>query len=606
MTIIKYLTALIFISSYSFAMANFADKPPGYAVATAHPLATKAGLEILAKGGNAFDAAVAISAALAVVSPYHSGLGGGGFWLLHVAKEKTNLFIDGREKAPLASSKTMFLGADGKLIPGLTLNGGLAAAIPGEPAALIYIATHYGQLPLVETLTPAIQLAEEGFIVDQLFNYYSTMEDRLDMLKRFPDTAAIFLNQGKAFQIGERLKQPDLARTLRVLAELGHDGFYKGEIANRLVSGVRKAGGIWTMEDLARYQVKIRRPLVGAFHNMLVITAPPPSAGGVALLTMLNILADYPLESLSKAQWVHYLVEAMRLSYWQRSKYLADPDFVNVPLNHLISAENAKQLRQLIPNDKALPSAILRGDPTNLESKNTTHFSVLDEQGNRVSATLSVNYIFGSSVIPAGTGVLINDEMDDFSTKPGARNVFGIVGSDANIIQPGKRPLSSMTPTFLEMPGRLAIVGTPGGSRIPTMVLLATLSFNNFKGAISMVSEMRFHHQYLPDWLQVEPETFSPKLQAELKAMGYKLMLLKQYYGDMQAITWDSVNNLISATSDPRRIGSAAVIASTKKSYDSFAESCSPTVTPGDSCKNRQQAKPNPFLQGVIFELLSS
>ncbi|MBA2653313.1 MAG: gamma-glutamyltransferase [Tatlockia sp.] len=571
MRIFKCFLVLWFLSHCSILLAEIAEKPPGYAVASAHPLATKAGLEILAKGGNAFDASVAISAALAVVSPYHSGIGGGGFWLLHLEKTKKNIFIDGREKAPLAANKNMFLGSDGEPVPGLSLNGGLAAAIPGEPAALAHIALHYGRLSLAQSLAPAIKLAEEGFIVDQQFNYFLTMQDRLTMLQRFPDTAAIFLNQGRAYQIGERLKQAELAKTLKLLAEKGHNGFYRGEIAERLVKGVKKAGGIWTLEDLASYQIKEREPLQGAFHNLLIITAPPPSAGGVALLTMLNILADYPLQTLSKAQWIHYLTESMRLAFWQRSKYLADPDFVQIPLSHLISAENAKTLRQLIPKDKALPSSALEGDPANLESNNTTHFSVLDEQGNRVSATLSVNYIFGSSVIPAGTGVLLNDEMDDFSIKPGVRNVFGIVGSDANIIQPGKRPLSSMTPTFLEMPGRLAIVGTPGGSRIPTMVLLATLTFNNFKGAISMVSKMRFHHQYLPDWLQIEPETFSPDLQAELKAMGYKLMLLKQYYGDMQAITWDRETNLITASSDPRHIGSAAVRASNRKSYDSFA-----------------------------------
>ena len=226
----------------------------------------------------------------------------------------------------------------------------------------------------------------------------------------------------------------------------------------------------------------------------------------------------------------------------------------------LISAENAKQLRQLISPDKALPSSKLEGGSSQHEGNNTTHFSILDGEGNRVSATLSVNYIFGSSVIAGDTGVLLNDEMDDFSTKPGLRNVYGIVGSDANVIQPGKRPLSSMTPTFLEMPGRLAILGTPGGSRIPTMVLLGSLAFEKYKGAITIVSRMRFHHQYLPDWLEVEPETFSPMLQAELKAMGYKLMLLKEYFGDMQALTWDKKTNLITAASDPRHIGLAVAI----------------------------------------------
>ncbi|KTD33165.1 gamma-glutamyltranspeptidase [Legionella nautarum] len=559
---------LVLLGFNTTSRADYPSTPPAYSVASAHPLATNAGLEILAAGGNAFDAAIAVSAALAVVAPYHSGLGGGGFWLLHIEKEKKNVFIDGRETAPLAAHQNMFLGKDGNPVPGLSLNGGLAAAIPGEPATFAYVAQHYGRLPLAKSLAPAIRLAEEGFTIDHQFNFFSTMTDRLEILKRYPPTAAIFLHEGRAYDAGERFKQPDLANTLRILAEKGHDGFYRGELANRLVKGVRKAGGIWTLEDLARYQVKIREPLQGAFHNMLIITSPPPSAGGVSLITMLNILADYPLQSLSKVQWIHYVVESMRLAFWQRSEFLADPDFVKIPLEHLLSAENAKQLRQLIPVDKALPStALTGGNKANLESKNTTQIAILDKEGNRVSATMTVNFIFGSSVVPEGTGVLLNDEMDDFSTKPGARNVYGIVGSDVNLIQPGKRPLSSMAPTFLEMPGRLAIMGTPGGSRIPTMLLLAALVFHDYHGAITMVSKMRFHHQYLPDWIQVEPETFSPSLQAELKAMGYQLMLLKQYYGDMQAISWDKETNIVTAASDPRKQGLAATISERQQGY---------------------------------------
>jgi gamma-glutamyltranspeptidase / glutathione hydrolase len=569
MSLLKLLFVLILLLGINATgFTEYADKPGGCAVATAHPLATNAGLEILAAGGNAFDAAVAVSAVLAVVAPYHSGLGGGGFWLLYLAKDKKNVFIDGREIAPLAAHKDMFLGPDGKLVPRLSLDGGLAAAIPGEPAALVYLAEHYSRLPLAKVLAPAIRLAEEGFTVDYQFNHFSKMNGRLQMLQHYPKTAAVFLNKGKPYQIGERLKQLDLAKTLRLLALKGHDGFYRGEVAKRLVEGVRAAGGIWCLEDLAGYQIKIREPLQGAFHDMLVITAPPPSAGGVGLLTMLNILADLPLQSFAKVQWVHYLTEAMRLAFWQRSQFLADPDFVKIPLKRLLSAENANQLRQLIPPDKALPSASLQGEGDEVhENKNTTHFSILDSEGNRVSATLTINFIFGSSVVAEGTGVLLNDEMDDFLIEPHARNVYGIISSVKNIIEPGKRPLSSMTPTFFEMPGRVAIIGTPGGSRIPTMVLLASLVFNNYEGAISMVSRMRFHHQYLPDWLQIEPETFSPKLQAELKAMGYKLMLLKQYYGDMQAITWERENNFITAASDPRHIGLAATISKDSGGY---------------------------------------
>jgi gamma-glutamyltranspeptidase/glutathione hydrolase len=282
---------------------------------------------------------------------------------------------------------------------------------------------------------------------------------------------------------------------------------------------------------------------------------------------MLNILANYPLPSFSKVKWIHYVVESMRLAYWQRDQFLADPDFIQIPVDKLISADNAKQLSALISPQKAIDSQVLQGSPTEQKNLNTTHFSIIDAEGNRVAATMTVNYIFGSSVVADGTGVLLNDEMDDFSTKVGEQNVFGIVGSDKNAIAPGKRPLSSMSPTFLELPGRVAILGTPGGSRIPTMVLIASLIFNDSYGAISMVSAMRFHHQYLPDVIQFEPDTFPLSIQEGLNAMGYKLMPLDQNYGDMQAITWDKNRNILTAASDPRHIGLAASVVTGSGGY---------------------------------------
>lgn len=544
------------------------SKPPGYAIASAHPLATNAGLEIFAQGGNAFDAAIAVSAVLGVVAPYHSGLGGGGYWLLHDAKLKKNLFIDAREVAPKAAKETLYQDKEGKVIEGLSLNGALAAAIPGLPASMAYVAKHYGRLPLKQSLAPAIKLAEEGFVVDYKFWAFSVMDDRPQQLKRFPSTAKILLNRGEPYQLGQRLVQKDLANTLRIFAEKGVDGFYKGEVAEKMVKSIRENGGIWTLSDLADYRIKLREPLVGSYHGMKIITAPPSSAGGVALLTMMNVLSTVDLNRFSEAQWVHHIVEAMRLAYWQRTEYLGDPDFVKIPIEKLLSSANAKFLTTYIQMDKATPSAQLpKVGQEKTNHPNTTHLSVIDAEGNRVALTQTVNYIFGSSLIAEGTGVLLNDEMDDFSSKPGEKNVFGIVGSQANAIAPGKRPLSSMTPTFLESPDRVAILGTPGGSRIPTMVLLASLVFENSYGAISMVSAMRFHHQYLPDLLLFEPESFSQSLQQELKTMGYQLMPLKQYYGDMQAITWDKKLNLLTAASDPRHIGLAAAIGSTDKGY---------------------------------------
>lgn len=534
--------------------------PPGYAVASAHPLATNAGLEILAQGGNAFDASIAIAATLAVVEPYHSGLGGGSFWLLHVEEKHKNIFLDAREEAPQAATKNMFQDGNGTVIPGLSLNGGLSAAIPGHPAALVYIAKHYGRLPLSKTLAPAIQYAEKGFIVDKQFSFFSTMDDRLSQLKKYPATAAIFLNKGRPYLVNQRLYQKDLANTFKKIAAQGDAGFYQGDTAKRLVKAVNEAGGIWTLNDLASYKVKVREPLIGAYHNMLIITAPPPSAGGIALLTMLNILSLHPLETVSKLEWIHLVVESMRLSYWQRDQYLGDPDFVSIAVDELTSAKNANYLNSLIPKNKALKSEDLKGTNTNEDNINTSHLSVIDTDGNRVAATMTINYIFGSSVVAAGTGVLLNDEMDDFSTKVGIENVFGLVGSSKNEIAPKKRPLSSMTPTFLELPDRVAVLGTPGGSRIPTMLLLASLVFYDGYGAISMVSTMRFHHQYLPDILQFEPDTFTLAIQNSLRDMGYQLMQLTQFYGDMQVVTWNKTMNQLSAASDPRGIGLAATV----------------------------------------------
>lgn len=557
--------------SFFFLGASYANNsallPQGYAIASAHPLATNAGLAVLAQGGNAFDAAIAVAAALAVVEPYHTSIGGGGFWLLHQESTHKNTFVDSREVAPLAATEKMYQTADGTVIPELSLNGGLASAIPGQPAAFVFIAQHYGRLPLAQSLAPAIKLAEEGFLVDKQFRYFLTMGDRPLWLKKYPATAAIFLKNGQSYSIGDRFIQKDLANTLRLIASKGMDGFYTGVTAERLVKGVNTAGGIWTLKDLAQYKIKIRAPLIGAYHNMLIITAPPPSAGGVALLTMLNILAHYPLASFSKVQWVHYVIESMRLASWQREQFLADPDFVPVPTDKLIAAENAKQLSTLIPVHKAIDSRVLQGTPVQQKHNNTTHFSIIDKEGNRVAATLTLNYIFGSSVVAAGTGVLLNDEMDDFATAVGVPNVFGIPGSGLNAIAPGKRPLSSMTPTFLELPQRVAVLGTPGGSRIPTMVLIASLLFHKGYGAISMVSAMRFHHQYLPDVVQFEPDSLIAPVQEALKAMGYKLMPLKQYYGNMQAISWDKQENLLTASSDPRNIGLAAVISDVTVGY---------------------------------------
>lgn len=527
------------------------------AIASAHPLATKAGMEILAAGGNAFDAAVAVSAVLAVVEPHGSGLGGGGFWLLHRARDGFNVMVDGREQAPLAAHRGMYLDADGKVVPGLSVDGALAAGIPGEPAALVHIADRYGRLPLAQTLAPAIHLALKGFPVDV---YYRRMAGfRLDALSADPVAAEIFLEDGGVPEEGHVIVQADLANTLQAIARRGRKGFYEGDVARLLVEGVTAAGGIWTQEDLGKYQVVERKPVSGEYMGYTITSAAPPSSGGVALVTMLNILADYPLPEMSVAERTHVMIEAMRRAYRDRSEFLGDPDFVNVAVKRLTGKTYARAIAASIKPHQATRSASFGVPGTHTGGDNTTHFSVLDAEGNRVAATLSINYPFGAAVVPPGTGVLLNDEMDDFSAKPGVPNVYGLVGAEANAIEPGKRPLSSMSPTFVENNDGVAILGTPGGSRIITMVLLGILDLVEGNEPESWVSLPRFHHQYLPDVVQHEEGAFDAATLQLLRAKGHTLKPYQSTWGNMQAIYLDKNTGKVSAASDPRVSGVAIV-----------------------------------------------
>ncbi len=549
--------ALAIILASGLPLASQANTPRAHAVASAHPLATAAGQEILLHGGNAFDAAVAVSAVLAVVEPYGSGLGGGGFWLLHRASDGFETMIDGRERAPLAAHRDLYLDEQGEVIRQRSLNGALAAAIPGEPAALVHIAEKYGRLPLSASLAPAIRIARNGFEVDE--HYQRLARFRLEVMQKDAQTAAIFLHDQQVPPIGHKIVQTDLAKTLEAIAQHGRDGFYKGEVARALVAGVRAKGGIWTEEDLAQYRVIERRPIQGEYRGIRITSAAPPSSGGIALVTMLNILAGYDLDTLDEATRTHLLVEAMRRAYRDRAQYLGDPDFADIPAAMLTSPLYAAGLRASIRRDRATPSAALPGEVPSPQGRHTTHLSILDADGNRVSATLSINYPFGAAVTPAGTGVLLNDEMDDFSIKPGVANVYGLVGAEANAIAPGKRPLSSMTPTFLESDDGVAILGTPGGSRIITMVLLGALEFAAGKEPQAWVERPRFHHQFLPDTIQFEPGAFSPTIQARLTELGHELKLLSRPYGNMQAVFWNKLNGEISAASDPRGGGKASL-----------------------------------------------
>ena len=532
--------------------------PPHAAIASAHPLATDAGFEILRQGGNAFDAAIAVSAALAVVEPAGSGLGGGGLWLLHRASDGKETMLDGRERAPYAATRGMYLGADGEPIPNLSIDGPLAAAIPGMPAALVYLAEHYGRLPLSSTLAPAIHYAEEGFKVGE--RHVRLLTSRAKVIRQYSSTAHVFLPNGALPKPGDLLVENDLAETLKRLAKSGRAGFYEGRTAERLVEGVRAAGGIWTRRDLADYRVVERQPLRGFYQGIRITTAAPPSAGGIGLIEMLNVLSVYDLDRLPPVTRRHVIIEAMRRAYRDREEYLGDPDFITIPIKRLLSPNYAAGLRTTLRLDRALPSAYL-SQPVPLESggEHTTHFSILDKEGNAVAATLSINYPFGSGFIPPGTGVLLNDEMDDFTIKPGSPNVYGLVGGEANAIAPGKRMVSSMTPTFLDDGERLGLLGTPGGSRIASMVLLAVLDFAKGAGPDSWVRVPRFHHQNLPDIVEYEPGSFLDTEITGLRQLGHHLKEVDHRYGDMHAVLWERAANRVRAASDPRGEGSAGV-----------------------------------------------
>ncbi len=543
---------------FLFPANTLAGGPHQAAVASANPLATAAGFEILDQGGNAFDAAVAVSAALAVVEPSGSGLGGGGFWLLKRASDGKEIIIDGRETAPLVSHDAMFLDAQGNPIPNLSLDGALAAGIPGMPAGLAHLATKYGHVPLLKSLGPAIRYAESG--VDLGETFLRAVKIRETTLQNFQASADIFLDHAATPKIGFRLVQKDLAGSLKRLGRLGHDGFYRGETAAKLVDAVRKAGGIWTHEDLERYRVIERQPVVAEYRGIRVVSAPPPSSGGIALSEALNILSAYDLEHIAPITRQHLIIEAERRAYRDRDHYLGDPDFIKIPLKQLTSPDYAAGLRVAIRTDRAMPSENLSDAATlTPQGDNTTHFSIIDQQGNQVAATLSLNQTLGSGFVAKGTGVLLNDQMDDFAVRPGQPNSYGLVGGNPNRIEPGKRMLSSMSPTFLQTRDRIAILGTPGGSRIISMVLLAILDFAEGHGVRSWVSLGRFHHQYLPDVVDYESGSLTEEQIQALQKLGHKLKPTPKPYGNMQAILWDKPNRQLEAASDPRGEGAAWV-----------------------------------------------
>lgn len=527
------------------------------AIASAHPAATAAGKKILQSGGNAFDAAVAVAAALAVAEPYASGLGGGGFFLLHRESDQRRVFIDARETAPAAATVDMFLDEDGEFVRSRSLNTGLASGIPGLPAALVHLSENYGKLPLSVSIAPAIALAKEGVEVGRRYSRMAGFRE--SAFAASPAATEIFLHRGKAPEPGHLVRQPDLAATLERIATLALAGFYFGETAEKLVMGVKSAGGIWELGDLATYRVKERLPIVANYHDIKIVSAPPPSSGGIVLVEALNILEHFDLGRMESEDRLHTTIEAMRRAYRDRAEFLGDPDFYDVPTERLIAKEYADTLAESIDLEQATASTTLPGIAGDPEGRNTTHYSILDAEGNRVAATLSINYPFGTAFVPPGTGVLLNNEMDDFSSRPLTPNAYGLVGAHANAIAPGKRPLSSMTPTFLESKSAVGILGTPGGSRIISMVLIGVLEFARGADPDVWVSAKRFHHQYLPDEVQFERKGLTETQQNILRGKGHTLREIKRNYGNMHAILWNRETGEVKAASDPRGEGEALV-----------------------------------------------
>ena len=549
------IVVILLTTSFSLQVLSEEHK---VAIASAHPLATAAGFEILAKGGNVFDAAVAVSAALAVVEPFSSGLGGGAYWLLHREKDAFEVLIDGREKAPMAAHKNMYLDKEGKVIDKLSLDGPLSAAIPGMPAGLVHLSKQYGKLPLSESLLPAIRYAQTGFAVGE--RYLKLLKFREAVIHHYPETAAIFLDKGKLPERFSLLRQPDLAKTLSNLANSGREGFYNGSTADKLVESVNKAGGIWTKNDLESYQIIERKPVTGVYKGLKITSTGSSSSGGVVLIEALNILAGYDLSKMDELTRKHLITEAMRRAYHDRSLYLGDEDFINIPLKRLLSEDYAAGLRSSIRLDKALPSELMSGQiELQTEGLNTTHFSIIDDEGNRVASTLSINFPFGSGFVAEGTGVILNNEMDDFDSYPGATNGYGLIGGIANCIEPGKRMLSSMTPTFLESDTDIAVLGTPGGSRISSMVLLAALDFEKGNGPESWVKVPRYHHQFMPDVIEYEEGALSEPELTSLKSMGHQSKKVRYPYGDMQAVLLNKKTKSLLAASDQRGEGRAVV-----------------------------------------------
>jgi len=493
-------------------------------VVTAQHLATHVGVDVLKAGGDAVDAAVAVGYALAVVYPAAGNLGGGGFMTVQLADGRKT-FLDFREKAPLAATANMYLDKDGNVVPDLSSKGHLAVAVPGTVSGMELALQKYGTKKRAEVIAPAIKLAEEGFTLEQGdvdLLHTATAEFKKDI----HDSGAIFLSQGEPMQVGQKLMQKDLAKTLREISTKGTDGFYKGWVAQAIVDSSQAGKGIITQADLDQYKTRELAPIECDYRGYHIVSAPPPSSGGVVICEIMNILEGYPMEQLGyhSAQGLHYQIEAMRHAYVDRNSYLGDPDFVKNPVAHLLDRAYAEKLRAAIDPHKAGISKDLKPGVAPHEGNNTTHYSIVDQWGNAVSVTYTLNDWFGAGVMASKTGVILNDEMDDFTSKVGVPNMYGLVQGEANAIAPGKTPLSSMSPTIVTKDGKtVMVVGTPGGSRIITATLLTILNVIDYKMNIQeAVDAPRFHQQWLPEETNLETYAVSPDTQKILESWGHK------------------------------------------------------------------------------------
>jgi len=511
-----------------FTVAHGASRAPVSAghgmVVTAQAYATRIGVDVLKQGGNAVDAAVAVGYALAVVYPAAGNLGGGGFVTLQLADGRRT-FIDFRETAPLAATAHMYLDAKGDVIPNLSSRGHLAVAVPGTVAGLEYLREKYGTLPRAKLIAPAIRLAEQGFVLEQ--GDVDLLREGTEDFRKDAPSAAIFLDRGQARAPGTTFVQRDLARTLRNVSQRGVAGFYQGEIAALLVASSKSGGGIITQADLDAYRVRELPPLECDYRGFRIVSAPPPSGGGVILCEMLHVLEGYPLADYGwgSARAVHFEIEAMRHAYVDRNHLLGDPDFVRNPVAQLLDRGYAEQIRNRIDPQRAGDSSKLKPGVETREGTHTTHYSIADQSGNAIAVTYTLNDWFGARVTAKGTGVLLNDEMDDFTAKPGVPNMYGLVQDEANRIEPGKRPLSSMTPTIVLRDGKpWMVVGTPGGSRIITAVMLTMLNVIDYGMDIQeAVDAPRIHQQWMPQTTFVETRALSPDTAALLTSMGHQL-----------------------------------------------------------------------------------